>query len=131
MGLARFELLRLCALGFWVIGANMQRKLFIALQLEVAHHFVERCAGGRTRRFERPATFRTAKTAKMLLINPNQISVHGLPGSRRPNVVLLHTCCPRVVKGRSALLSYRSGVSYRVLRDCSRQPSPCLGRGMN
>lgn len=40
----RFELFRVCAPGSWVIDANMRRKLSVALQLEVAHHFIERCA---------------------------------------------------------------------------------------
>ena|ERR1700674_5255131 len=39
-----------CTPGSWVIGANMQCKRFVALQLEVAHHFIERCAGGAYRR---------------------------------------------------------------------------------
>ena len=30
----------LCALGFWVLGANMGCKLLVALQLEVPHHFI-------------------------------------------------------------------------------------------
>jgi hypothetical protein len=65
------------ALG--VIGANVEGKLFVALQLEVAHHFVEGWADGRTRRLELPATFGTSKTAKMRLLNPYQPPVHGRP----------------------------------------------------
>ncbi len=60
-----------------VIGANMGRKLFVALQLEVSHHFVERRAGQRFSRFEPPATFRTTKTPKTLLLNPHQLPAHG------------------------------------------------------
>ena len=56
MVVVRFELFGVCALDSWVIGANMQRKLFVALQLEVAHHFIERWAGDRARSFEPPAT---------------------------------------------------------------------------
>jgi hypothetical protein len=41
MVVGRFELFGVCVLNSWVIGANMQRKLFVALQLEVAHHFIE------------------------------------------------------------------------------------------
>jgi hypothetical protein len=59
-----------CAPGSCVIGANMQCKRFVALQLEVAHHFIERCAGGPTGGFEPPATFGTTKTPKTLLVNP-------------------------------------------------------------
>jgi hypothetical protein len=55
----------------------MPRELFIALQLEVAHHFIERCAGGRTRRLEPPVTFGATKTPKLFFINPNQIPAHG------------------------------------------------------
>jgi len=55
----------------------MGGKLFVALQLEVAHHFIERCAGGRTRRFEPPATFGATKTPKTLLLNPYQRPAHG------------------------------------------------------
>ena len=60
-----------------VIGANMGRKLFVALQLEVSHHFIERRAGRRSSRLEPPATFRTTKTPKTLLLNPNQLPAHG------------------------------------------------------
>jgi len=93
----------LCALGSWVIGANMQCKLSIALQLEVAHHFVEGCAGERARRFEQPATFGTTKTPKMRLLNPHQLPAHGL--SLRPNAVRPHAWHPLAVRGRSILLS--------------------------
>jgi hypothetical protein len=53
----RFELFRVFALGSRVIGANMQCKLFVPLQLEVAHHFIKRSAGDPIRGFEPPATF--------------------------------------------------------------------------
>jgi hypothetical protein len=55
----------------------MQPKLFVALQLEVAHHFSERCAADRTRRLELPLAFGTTKTPKMLALNPYQLSAHG------------------------------------------------------
>jgi len=67
-----------------VIGANMQCKLFVALQLEVAHHFIERCARGRARRLEPPATFGTPKTAKALLFNPHQFPSHSHLFRRAP-----------------------------------------------
>jgi hypothetical protein len=72
-----FIVLTPCLLGSRVIGANMGCKLFIALQLEVAHHFIERCAGGRTRRFEPPATLGATKTPKTLFLNPYQLTSHG------------------------------------------------------
>jgi hypothetical protein len=62
---------------FGVIGTNMGCKLLVALRLEVAHHFVERRAGRRSRGFEPPATFGTTKTPKMIPLNPNQLSAHG------------------------------------------------------
>jgi hypothetical protein len=52
-----------------VIGANMGCKLFVALQLEVAHHFIERCAGV-TRRFKSPAAFGATKTPKTFFVDP-------------------------------------------------------------
>jgi len=118
MLVARVEL---CALGSWVIGANMQGKLFVALQLEVAHHFVERCAGERSRRFEPPPTFGATKTSKTLLLNPHQLPSHGClcrcaptPSDRMPS-----TSLPSVDEA----FSFRIG----VLPDCSRKPSPSLG----
>jgi hypothetical protein len=51
-------------------------KLLVALQLEVAHHFIERFAGGRTRGFEPPATFGATKTLKTLFLNPYQLPAH-------------------------------------------------------
>jgi hypothetical protein len=66
-----------CLTPFGVIGANMGCKLFVALQLEVAHHFIERCADGPTGRFEAPATLGATKTPKTLLLNPHQLPAHG------------------------------------------------------
>jgi len=66
-----------CALASRVISANMGGELLVALQLEVAHHFIERCAGERTRRFEPPTTFGATKTTKTLLLNPYQLPAHG------------------------------------------------------
>jgi len=60
-----------------VIVANMGCKLFVALQLEVAHHFSERRAGRRSRRFEPPATCGATKTPKTLLLDPYQFPTHG------------------------------------------------------
>jgi hypothetical protein len=64
----------------------MQSKLFVALQLEVAHHFIERCAGGRTRRFKPPATVGTTKTPKTQLFNPHQLPAHGRLCRRAPTL---------------------------------------------
>jgi hypothetical protein len=68
-----------CALGSWVIGANMQCKLLVALQLKVPHHFIEKFASGRARRVEDPDAFGATKTPKTLLFNPYQFPTHGGP----------------------------------------------------
>jgi hypothetical protein len=68
-------LLVLLALG--VISANMGGKLFVALQLEVVHHFIERHAGWPAGGFEPLATFGTTKTLKTLLFNPHQSPSQG------------------------------------------------------
>jgi hypothetical protein len=60
-----------------VIGANVRFKFHVALQLEVAHHFIERFAGGRARRNESPAAFGATKTPKTLLLNPYHPPAHG------------------------------------------------------
>jgi hypothetical protein len=70
-----FLLLVLLTLG--VIGANMQCKLPVALQLEVAHHFIEGFASRRARSVEDPATLGATKTPKTPLFNPYQLPTHG------------------------------------------------------
>jgi hypothetical protein len=55
----------------------MQFELFVSLQLEVAHHFIESRAGERSRRLEPPTTFGATKTPKTLLVNPYQVPGHG------------------------------------------------------
>jgi hypothetical protein len=67
-----------------MIGTKMGRKLFVALQLEVSLHFIERCAYGPIGRFEPPATFGATKPPKTLLLNPYQFPLHGHPGRRAP-----------------------------------------------
>ena len=96
----------------------MQCKLSVALQLEVAHHFIERCAGERSRRFEPPATFGATKTPKTRLLNPHQLSAHGClcrcaptPSDRMPGT--------RLPSGDEAF-SFHS----RALPDCNRNLSP-------
>jgi hypothetical protein len=83
----QLELFRSCVLGSWVAGANMRCKLFVARRLKVAHHFIERCAGGITGGFEAPVTFGTTKTPKMLSLNPYQLPSHGRLYHCAPNVV--------------------------------------------
>jgi hypothetical protein len=60
-----------------VIGANMEFKLFVALQLEVTHHFIERFAFRSTGGVEPPSTFGATKTPKTLMLNPYQLPGHG------------------------------------------------------
>jgi len=55
----------------------MECKLLVALQLEVADHFIERISGGRARRSESPATFGATKTPKTLPVDPYQLPAHG------------------------------------------------------
>jgi hypothetical protein len=54
----------------------MRVKLFVALQLEVAHHFIARRAGRRSSSFEAPATFRATKTPKTFFVDPNKPAGH-------------------------------------------------------
>jgi hypothetical protein len=100
----QFELFRGYVLASWVIGAHMECKLFVTLQLDVAHHFIERCAGEGTRRFEPPATFGATKTPKMLLLNPYQLPAHGLCRCA-PTLPGSDAGCSFAVRGRSVLLS--------------------------
>jgi hypothetical protein len=78
MVVVRFELVGVCALDSRVIGANVRGKLFVALQLEVAHHLIERCAGERTGSLEPPVTLGATETPKTLFLNPYQLPAHGL-----------------------------------------------------
>jgi hypothetical protein len=59
------------------MGANMGCEFPVALQLEVAHHFIVRFTRGRIGSFESPATFGTTKTPETLLFNPYQLPTHG------------------------------------------------------
>src|SRR5579864_5560276 len=96
----------------------MQSKFSVALQLEVAHHFIERCAGERSRRFESPATFGATKTPKTRLLNPYQFPAHGCRcrcAQRRLTACLAPAC-----RQWDEAFSFRSG----VLPDCSRKLSP-------
>lgn len=63
-----------------VFGANMGFELFVAQQLEVAPHFIERIASGTTGGCEPPSTFGATKTLKTLQLNPYQLPAHGCLG---------------------------------------------------
>ena len=118
--------------GSWVIRADVQRKLCVALQLEVAHHFFEGCAGGLSRRVEPPSTFGATKTPKTLLLNPHQLPAHGRL-YRFPQSVecLVRACCrePKrsgslwriVLQGRMAWLPQKASPSLGVAEDVSRE----------
>ena len=103
-----------------MIGANMRCKRFVALQFEVAHHFFERCADGRTRRMEPPATFGATKTPKARLFYPYQFPAHGDP---RRRALLPASSVPwplLVVKGRIVGLTTTSPHRKGCYPDCRR-----------
>ena len=104
-----------------MVSANVGRKLFVALQLEVAHHFIESRAGGLSRRVEAPATFGATKTPKTVSLNPYQPPAHGC----------LCRCAPtstRLLSGNETFwLAINSSFRSGVLPDGSRRPSPTLG----
>jgi hypothetical protein len=105
-----------------VIGANMGRKLFVELQPEAELHFLERCAGGRIRRFEPPATFGATKPPKTRLLDPHHLPPHGHLGRSAPTSTRL------LSRGKTCRFAIDSSFGSRVLPDCSRKPSPSLGR---
>jgi hypothetical protein len=51
-------------------------KLFVALQLEVPHHFIEGFTRGRCRRMKPPGAFRASKTAKTVFFDPYKRAWH-------------------------------------------------------
>jgi hypothetical protein len=98
----------------------MQCKLLVALQLEVVHHFIERCAGGRTSRVEPPATFRATKTAKTLLFNPHQFPAHDRLCRCAPSPSGPMAWYALAVKGRNILVRHNVSFGSGVLPDGSR-----------
>lgn len=127
MGLVRFELFRVCAFGSYVIGANMQCKFFVSLQLEVAHHVIERWASGCTRGFEPPATFRATKTSKALLFNPHHFPTHGRLCRRAPTLsdCMRDTRLPS--RGETSWFAVNDSFRTGALPGCRRELSPGLG----
>jgi hypothetical protein len=107
-----------CALGSWVISANMHCKLFVTLQFEVAHHLIERRAGEGTTRFEPPVAFGATKTPKMLLLNPHHLPAHGRL-CRRAQRRLTACLVPRLPSGDETF-SFHS----RVLPDAAENRHP-------
>jgi len=98
-------------------------KLSVALRLEVAHHFIERLADGRTRRFEPPATLGATKTPKTLLVKPYQLPAHGR----------LCRCAPTsaCLLSRDETFWFAINDSFRraVLPDCTAENRHPNGRG--
>jgi hypothetical protein len=72
-----------CAIGSRVFSAKMVCKILIALLLVVLQHFIERFAGGWSRRIEHPCAFGATPAPKTLLIDPYQFAAHGLPSTPR------------------------------------------------
>lgn len=108
--------------GSWVIGANMGRKLFVALQLEDAHHFVEGSAGERTRRLESPPAFGAPKTTEMRIFNPYELPAHD--PCRCATTLSDHKLSAACRLGRIVLLS-QGGAP-----DCGRELSAVRWRKM-
>ena len=114
----QFELFRACALGSRVVGANMRRKFVVALQLKVAHHFIERRAGGTTGGFEPPVTFGATKTPKTLSLNPYKLPSHGRLCRCAP--MWSDACSGSRLPSREETFSFRSP-SRGVAEDLSRE----------
>lgn len=66
------------ALGSWVLGANVERKLLGALAFEVLLHLVQRGTTRRPRRVECPCAFRAHPTLAVHGSDPNHFP-HGRP----------------------------------------------------
>jgi hypothetical protein len=98
-------------------------KLFVALQLEVAHQFIERFAGGRTRGFEPPATFGATKTLKTLLLNPYQLPAHGHLCRCAPTSTRL------LSRDETFWFAIKRLLSQRRPADCSKKNVTRSGRG--
>src|SRR5450759_5640975 len=62
--------------GTWVIGADMRRKLSVALQLAVPHHFIMRIASGLARGVEHSGAFGATKTPKTFFVDPYKPAGH-------------------------------------------------------
>src|SRR5271170_1722127 len=67
-----------CALGPWVPGANVRRKLFVALAFEDPLHRVESVATRRTRRLEYPRALRATPSQTVSGFDPSHLP-HGPP----------------------------------------------------
>jgi len=107
---------------FGVIGANMGRKFFVELQPEAELHFLERCAGGRIRRLEPPATFGATKPSKTRLLDPHHLPPHGRLGRSAP------TSTRSLSRDETCRFAIDGSFGSCVLPDCSKKPSPGLGR---
>jgi hypothetical protein len=77
------DYLAFCLVGFRVCSANMGCKFFIAQPLVLLPHFLERFAGGRPRRTERPCASRATPALKARLFNPYLCAECDHPGMPR------------------------------------------------
>jgi hypothetical protein len=114
-----------------VIGANMGCKLFVALQLEVPYHFIERFTRGRSRRIKPPGAFRTSKTEKTPFFDPYKLAGHpsikvGLRQSGllprayltvNMSTLLLNEGTPRANVERPAAIPFNSSVVNKLRED--------------
>jgi hypothetical protein len=58
-------------IGYGVFSADVQRKLVVALQFEVPHHFIKGVTLGRSRGIEDPCAPRAPVTPKTAFLDPN------------------------------------------------------------
>jgi hypothetical protein len=73
-------------------------KIFTAPPLEVLFHFIERFAGGCSRRIEHPSAFGTTPALKTLIFDPNQFALHGLLGKPFDFLQLCSSSAPLTTK---------------------------------
>jgi len=99
----------------------MGSKLFVELPPDVELHFLERCVGGRIRKFEPPATFGATKPPKTRLLDPYHLPPHGRLGRSAPTSTRL------LSRDETCSFAINGSFDRRVLPDCSRKPSPSLG----
>jgi len=74
---AAFDYLTFYVLGSRVFSANVDCKICIPLLLVVVKNFVQRFAGGRSRKNEHPRAFRASPAPKTLFFDPYQFTAHG------------------------------------------------------
>ncbi len=106
---------------FGVIGANMGSKLLVEAQPEIELHFFERCAGGRIRSFEPPATFGATNPPETRLLDPYKLPAHVRLGRSAPTSARL------LSRDEMCRFAIDGSFSRSVPPDCSKESSPSLG----